>query len=386
MINDDDVYILDSIRTPIGFLLGKLSQYSAIELGEKCASYLCKKYDLYDDLDLLIVGNVISAGLGLNMSKSIIIKSNINENTVSYVLNRACGSGLDIIINGYDLIKLKKYQKIMTIGTESMSNVPYSNKYIRKNNKYGNIEIDDLIENEGLTDYISKKTMLEIANEYCNNNNISKKEQNDYAIRSYNKSLNNTNEKEILEINNNNNDECPQKFDELKLLNLKPIINNGSITAGNCSKIADGSTGLILVSGIELKKMLKIYKINHVAKIIDTNIISGNVLNFVESPVKSIKNILKKNNLQINDIDLFEINEAFACVPIICQKNLDINIEKINISGGGISLGHPLANSGSKIVSTLFHNLYKYNKKYGCASICVGTGGASTILIENINL
>ena len=162
--------------------------------------------------------------------------------------------------------------------------------------------------------------MLEIANEYCNNNNISKKEQNDYAIKSYNKSLNNTNEKEILEINNNNIDECPQKFDELKLLNLKPIINNGSITAGNCSKIADGSTGIILVSGIELKKMLKIYKINHVAKIIDTNIISGNVLNFVESPVKSIKNILK-NNLEINDIDLFEINEAFACVPIIYQKN-----------------------------------------------------------------
>ena len=390
-MNNNSVYILNINRTPIGSILGNLKDHTAADLAVLCINSLFDKelINLKKEIDTVIIGNVISSGLGLNLANEIALKSNLNINNVNTVINRACASGMDAIIMAYNLIKYENKDIIIAGGTESMSNAPYLNKHIRKNNKYGNIELLDSIISDGLSEPIDKQLMGKVADDYCINNNITITEQTEYAINSYEKSINNNNNNEIIDIKINNNiintDEEKFKLNKDKIKNLKPIFNkNGSITAGNASKLSDGASIAILISE---KKMLEIknkYNINPLCKIIDTNIIGGDIASFVEAPSHSISNILIKNNLNIDTIDLFEINEAFSCVPIICSKNLNIDYNKININGGAVSLGHPLGCSGCRILCTLIHNLINKNKKTGIASICVGSGGASSILLEII--
>lgn len=388
---NNNVYVLDAKRTPIGCIMGKLQDYTAIDLAAFCVKELFngELNNIKKDVEMLLIGNVLSSGLGLNMAQCIAQKSDLSENVVPFTLNRACGSGMDTIIMAYNLIKYENKDVIIAGGTESMSNAPFINKHIRKPRKYGNLELLDTILVDGLVDQTSNKLMGEIADNYCIQNNISLEEQNNYTIKSYNRAINRESKNEIISIINKKKevictDEEPNNFNEEKLSKLKPIFNSdGTITAGNASKLADGASVLLLVSEKKMIQIKKLYNINPLCKIINTDIMSGNVNNFVEAPYKSISNILNKSNLTIEDIDLFEINEAFSCVPLICNKKLNIDFDKINIRGGAVSLGHPLGCSGSKIVATLLHNLKNLNKKFGCASICVGSGGASSIILEN---
>jgi acetyl-CoA C-acetyltransferase len=254
------------------------------------------------------------------------------------------------------------------------------------------MELIDSILNDGLIDSSTNKHMGELTELLCSKYNISREDQDKYTTLSYSRAraavLNNKYKNEITPIYINLNkekilceeDEEINKVADLdKLYKLKPVFDkNGTITAGNASKLSDGASLLILVS----EKYIKENNIKPLAKIIGYNMYEDASELFPVAPVQSIKNLCHKYSYKIDDIDCFEINEAFSICPIMCHNELNIPYDKINIYGGSISLGHPIGCSGARIVTTLINILINENKKIGCASICNGGGGATSILIE----
>jgi len=373
--------------------MGSLSKLSAVQLGVKASEKLIDNCNISnDDIDLVYFGNVLSAGLGQNIARQI--SYNINVNAPSTTINRVCGSGMEAIILGAKAIKLNEAHCVLVGGTESMSNSPYLNTNIKRGRKMGHIQIIDSMILDGLTDPFSGKHMGELAENTNTKYKISREMQDEYAIQSYKRSryadLNNLFKNEIIPIeikckNNNiivDSDEEINKIPDIsKLPQLKSVFKTtGTITAGNASTLSDGACVMILVSEYFIKKN----KLTPLAKIIDTDVSAGNPNDFTRLPIISVKKLCEKRELLLDDIDLFEINEAFSSVPIMFHLTTGISYDKINILGGSVSMGHPIGCSGTRIVSTLLTGLLNTNKKTGCASICNGGGGASSILIEII--
>jgi acetyl-CoA C-acetyltransferase len=381
----NNIYIIEAKRTPIGSFLSNLSSLTSIDLLNQCVKDMFINVNK-SDIDEIYIGNVLSAGLGQNIAGNL--GNIINKRSIAMTINRVCGSGMMSIINGIKSINQFDANCVLVGGVESMSNSPYLLKNNRLGKKYGNIELIDSILLDGLTDYLTNKHMGELTEELNKKFDISREDQDNYAKMSYNNSRNaiknNKFQKEICKINIKNNiiqdDEEINKINDLtKLNNLNPVFNtNGTITAGNASKLGDGASLLILAS----EKYIKEHNIIPLAKIIGYNYYSDDPKLFPIAPIQSVKNLCKKYSFNINNIDLFEINEAFAICPIMFHKELDIPYEKINIYGGAISMGHPLGCSGTRIVTTLVNMLINENKKIGCASICNGGGGATSLLIE----
>jgi len=389
----NNIYIIAAKRTPIGSLLGNLSSKSAIQLAVLCNNELFSNIIINrTKITKTIYGNVLSSGLGQNISRQIAINSGLSEECICKTINRVCGSSMEAIFEGIRSIKLGEDDLVLVGGTESMSNAPFINNDIRKGKKYGDINFRDSLLCDGLIDSFNKIHMGEIAENISKKYDVSKKELDDYALLSYKRSRNAyklnkfNNELVNIEITDRRNkiiikedEEVNKILDTSKIYNLKSSFQEkGVITAGNASKLSDGACSILLAN----KKILDEYKIEPLCEIIDYNSFSQSPLNFMVSPVFSINNILKNNNLSTYNIDLYEINEAFATVPIIASKELKIDVDKININGGAISLGHPIGCSGARIVVTLINNLYDTKKNIGCASICIGGGGAASILIK----
>ena len=382
---NNNVYIVDIVRSPIGSYLGNLSNITISELGTQIIKNLLIKTNISSELiDFTYIGNVLSAGNGQNIARQI--SYNCSINTPSITVNNVCGSGMESIRQAYNSIILNEGNCILVGGIEHMSNTPYLNNTIKKGNKMGNINLIDSMINDGLTDPFSKKHMGDITNDVNIENNITKEESNNYAYMSYSRARTNNDKlkQEICPITIKNitydTDEEINKIQDLnKIFNLKPVFGS-TITAGNCSKLSDGCCFMLLCSEDFLFKN----NIKPKAIIKNMDISIGNPNKFPLIPIKSVQNLCKKSNVDINNIDLFEVNEAFATVPIMFSKELNISYDKINIYGGAIALGHPLGCSGSRIVCTLINALINENKKIGCATICVGGGGAESILIEVI--
>lgn len=382
---NNDVFIIEAKRTPIGSFLSNLSSLNALELLNECTKELfnCVKME---DINEIYIGNVLSAGIGQNIAGQL--GNIINKTAPSTTINRVCGSGMVSIIEGIKSIRLEDTNCVLVGGVESMSNAPFILKNNRIGKKYGNIELLDSILCDGLTDYTNNKHMGEITENICSIYNISRSEQDDYTKMSYNKARsaikNKKFEKELSSINIKNKiiyeDEEINKVSDLsKVDSLKPCFDtNGTITPANASKLSDGASLLILAS----KKFIKDNNITPIAKIIGYNMYEDESSLFPIAPINSITQLCKKYSYNVKDIDIFEINEAFAVCPILCHKNLNIPYDKINIYGGAISLGHPIGCSGARIVTTLVNGLINEEKKIGCASICNGGGGATSILIE----
>ena len=387
----EKVYIINYKRTPIGGFLSNLSSLTAVELGKEVVNNLTYNFNK-QLIELGYVGNVLSAGTGQNIGRQILFECGINVPCIT--VNRVCSSGMVSIIEAYKSIKLGDYNCIIAGGVESMSNAPYLQNNIRTGSKYGDVTLIDSLLKDGLTDMFSKKHMGEITEELCFKYNISKEEQDEYAKQSYIRSRecvkNNIFCNEIIDIcikNKKNSiiikeDEEINKIEDLnKLNNLKSVFKkDGTITAGNASKLSDGGCFFLLAS----EKFVKEHNIEPIAEIIDYDMTSNEPSNFPLVPVKSINNILKKRNMTIKDIDYYEVNEAFAIAPIMCHKELDIPYDKMNIYGGAISMGHPIGCSGARIISTLVTVLENKKLKVGCASICNGGGGATSILINKL--
>lgn len=363
--------VLAAIRTPHGSFLGVFKNTKATNLCEE----LIKRV-LHFEIESIYVGCVLSAGLGQAPARQAAIGAGISTNVPCAVVNKVCGSGMQAAIMAIQDILTSQTRISIACGMESMSNAPYLIKDIRVGHKFGNSKNIDHMIHDGLEDAYSHKLMGEIADESANLYGIPRKEQEEFVLQTYKNALAANFANEIVGIDGVFEDETIKKVIIEKFNKLKPAFKkDGTITAATASSIADGAS-LICIADPDVK-------IPPIGFIVGYCIYSGNPELFTTAPIYAITGLLDKINWDINDVDLFEINEAFAIVPIIAMKELKIPREKININGGACVLGHPIGSSGIRIIVTLLHALKIYNKKRGIACICIGGGEAIAIAVES---
>jgi acetyl-CoA C-acetyltransferase len=379
------VVIVSAKRTPIGKLNGSLQKFSAVDLGTIVTESAIEKIHLpKEEIDQVIFGNVLQAGNGQNVARQIELNAGAKIESTANTINQVCGSGMKALHNASMEIQLGNADIVIAGGTESMSNAPFLNKNIRTEHKLGDISLIDSMQHDALIDAFSGKHMGITAENVASKFNISRKEQDEWAFESNQRAINAEddgwfqNEIHPIDIYSRKsnfkmkNDESIYRNSSIeKLNNLKPaFIDNGTVTAGNSSGINDGASALILMS----EEKANYLGIEPLATIEDYTEIGIDPSIMGYAPCYAIKKLLSKNKSTVNDIDLFEINEAFASQTLAVANNLNISKEKLNIAGGAIALGHPLGDSGARIVVTLINNLKRTQKHSGVASICIGGG------------
>ena len=390
-----EIVIVAAKRTPIGSFGGSLSSVPATKLGAIAIKGALESIDLDSNLvDEVFMGNVLQANLGQAPCRQAAIFAGINENTPCTTINKVCASGMKAISLAAQSIKCGDSEIIIAGGMENMSMVPhYYNA--RKVKKLGDVKLTDGMVKDGLTDVYNKVHMGSCADECAKEYNISRDEQDNFAIQSYKKASDAIKsglfKNEIVEVNipQRKGDDIIIKEDEEyknvkleKLPKLKPVFStNGTVTAANASTLNDGASAVILMS---LEKANEL-NLKPIAKIISYADASQEPKWFTTSPAKAIHKALEKSKLKPEDIDFWELNEAFSVVGIVNTKLLKIDPNKVDVNGGAVAIGHPLGSSGSRIVVTLINVLKQNNGKIGVAGICNGGGGASALIIENID-
>lgn len=390
-----DVVIVEAKRTPVGSFGGNLSSLTAPELGSSVIYEIIKSVGIKpDDVEEVVMGNVLTAGIGQAPARQAAIKAGLSERTPATTVNKVCASGTKAIMIAADQIALGQNEIMVAGGMESMSNVPYYLKKHRFGSKLGHDKTEDGILTDGLWDVYNDFHMGN-AGEICAKEcNISREQQDEFAIESYRRAIN-AHEKgyfndEIVEIKIKGRkgdvtkvsmDEELERVNFDKIPHLKPVFDtNGTITAANASSINDGAAAVLLMSDkkakeLDLKPLAKILSHASAAKAPEW---------FTTAPADAIPIALKRAGIEKNDVDLFEINEAFSVVSLANNQILKLDPEKVNIHGGAVSIGHPIGCSGARIVVTLLHALKRTNGTIGCAGICNGGGGASSLVIEMI--
>ena len=382
-------------RTPIGSFQGSLKNIHAAKLGANTIKSTIEKVKIdISDIDEVIMGNVLSAGLGQAPARQASIYAGLPHSVECMTINKVCGSGLKAVMLADQSIKTGNSNFVIAGGMENMSMAPYYLKNGRNGLKFGDSKLIDSILFDGLTDPYDNVAMGNCAEILVREEKFSRKEQDDFAIESYKRSnaaikegiFNN--EISPIEVKNRHKtilidcDEEPLKFNEDKIKQLTPAFNKeGSITAANASSLNDGAASLLIAS----KNKADESNIKPVAEIIDHVSYAMEPKYFTKAPIYAIDKLLQKTGMNINDIDLFEINEAFSCVAIAAMKNLKISHSKLNIFGGAVSLGHPIGASGARILVTLLNGLEKKQKQFGIACLCIGGGEAAAILIKRVN-
>jgi len=387
-MNFKDVVIIEGIRTPIGNYKGALKNLSADKLGSKVIKDLISKSNIdIEEIDEVIMGQVLTAGNGQNPARQAAINAGIPIRTPAHLVNQVCGSGLRAVISGYQLLKLGEATKVISGGQENMSIAPHSILY-RYEKKFLEEKLVDTMINDGLMDSFNNYHMGVTAENIAKKFNISREEQDYFALNSQKKTQKAIQEDkfkdELTSINqdgnNLNQDEHPRL--NLKLSDLQKLRTvfkeNGTVTPGNSAGINDGAAALLLMTLDEAKKK----SIQPLAKIVSWASVGVEPSMMGLGPIKAIRETLKKANWNIEEVDLFEINEAFSaqCIAVINELNIDQN--KVNTNGGAIALGHPIGASGARILVTLIHEMKKQNKKKGCAALCIGGGMGIAMCIE----
>ena len=380
-------YIINALRTPIGSFGGQLACFRAPELGAKVIKSLIEDINLdLNSYDQVIMGNVLSAGLGQAPARQAAILGGLNVSTECLTINKMCGSGLKAVMIADNEIKSGAADIILAGGMESMSNAPL---LINKNlSKIGHEKMIDSMIHDGLWDAYNEMHMGSCAELLASKRKYSRKLQDKYAVKSYKKAQNAINEglfsNEIICVNDEGmmiNDEEPgrAKFEKIPL--IKPAFEkNGTITAANASKLNDGAAALLLASEEKVKK----YNIKPIAKIIAHCSFAHDPKWFTTAPSKAIEKVLNISGLSKNDIDIWEINEAFAAVAMAAIEDFNLDETKVNIHGGAVALGHPIGASGARILTTLLNVLKLSDKQFGLATLCIGGGEASAMIVERI--
>ncbi|KAG9232423.1 putative acetyl-CoA acetyltransferase [Amylocarpus encephaloides] len=393
------VYIVSAARTPVGSFLGSLSSLSATQLGGLAIKGAVERVPEIkpEDVEEVFFGNVLSANLGQNPARQSAIAGGLSEQTVCSTVNKVCASGLKSIILGAQTIITGNAEVIVAGGTESMSNVPHYLPTLRNGAKYGDQTLVDGVLKDGLTDAYGKKEHMGLAGELCaKDNNVTREQQDEYAIKSYQKAQAATEagkfKDEIVPVEVSGGRGKPNikvdKDDEVKNLNIdklkamRPAFqpNGGTVTAPNAAPINDGAAALVLVSEAKLKEL----GLKPLAKILGWGDASKTPSEFTTAPALAIPKALKHAKVDASSVDFYEINEAFAVVALANMKILGLDEKKVNVNGGSVAIGHPLGCSGARIVTTLVHVLKENKAKIGVAGICNGGGGASAIVIENM--
>ena len=388
-----NVVIVAAKRTPIGSFGGSLSSYTAPELGAAVIYEVIKSAGIkVDQVEEVVMGNVLTAGIGQAPARQAALKAGLSEKTPATTVNKVCASGMKAIMIAADQISLGQNDIMVAGGMESMSNVPYYLKKERFGAKLGHSEALDGILTDGLWDVYNDFHMGS-AGELCAKEcNISREEQDQFATESYKRAIT-AHEKgyfndEIVAIkvkDRKGNVTMVTMDEELERVNfekiplLKPVFSkDGTITAANASSINDGAAALLLMSEEKAKEL----NIKPLAFIKGHASAAKKPEWFTTAPADAIPMALKRSNINIDDVDLFEINEAFSVVSIVNNQLLKLDSDKVNIHGGAVSIGHPIGCSGARIVVTLLHALIQREAKIGCAGICNGGGGASSLVLE----
>ena len=386
----NEVVIVEAIRTPIGAYKGSLKELSADKLGSIVIREILRKSKLdKDDIDEVIMGQVLTAGGGQNPARQAAINAGINISKPAHIVNQVCGSGLRAVISGYQSIKLGEVKNVISGGQENMSLAPHSIFY-RDSKKILEEHLIDTMINDGLIDAFNNYHMGVTAENVAKKFNISRVEQDDFALNSQKKTETaiNTNrfKDELIKINqsgiNLEKDEHPRKdITKSDLGRLKAVfLKDGTVTPGNSSGINDGAAALLLTTFEEAKKR----SIQPLVKIISWASVGVDPTLMGLGPIKAVREAVKKAKWNLNDIDLFEINEAFAAQSIAVIRELNIDENKVNVNGGAIALGHPIGASGARILVTLIHEMIKQKKNKGCATLCIGGGMGIAICVERI--
>jgi acetyl-CoA C-acetyltransferase len=398
------VYIVAAKRTAIGTFLGTLSYVSPSEFGAHIVKNMIKETNLDPNhIDEVISGNILPAGQGQGIGRQVAIKAGIPYHVPAYAINMVCGSGMKAIMDGFLKIQSGWEHIVIAGGTESMSQAPHLLPAKGRNGyKMGNIEIIDHMIYDALIDAYDGIHMGITAENIVDKHQISRDEQDQFAYDSQQKAIHAVDQgrfkDEIIgievkigkEVVMFDTDEYPNRKTNLeKLATLRPAFKkDGSVTAGNASGINDGAAYVMLASEAAVKK----YNLKPLVEIVsvDQAGIDPKVMGL--GPVEAVKNVLKRANLSLDQMDLLELNEAFAAQSIGVIKELasDLNIDqksildKTNVNGGAIALGHPVGASGARIVVTLIHEMLKRQSNYGLASLCIGGGMGTALIVKSI--
>ncbi|MBI60619.1 acetyl-CoA C-acyltransferase [bacterium] len=386
------VFITDAKRSAITNFGGSLRQTSPVDLGANCLTALLELYpNLKTETDLVVVGNVLAAGHGQNIARQIAIKAGIHQHVPAFTLNHVCGSSMQAILIGMNYIQAGNADIVIAGGSESMSTAAFAIPNYRWENKMGhNLLIDTMI-HDGLWDAFNDIHMGVTAENIASEWEISREEQDEFAFASQQKAskaqragvfvdeiipLSIQQKKKTIHVDSD--EFIRHDIDLKKLSELKPAFEkNGTVTAGNSSGLNDGASFVILMSEEKAKAM----KQNNIY-IQHTNSIGNDPKIMGFAPCKSIQKLLDQTNLVVNDIDLYELNEAFSAQSIAIQKSLNIPTNKLNVNGGAIALGHPIGASGARITTTLFHEMKRKKAELGIASLCIGGGQALSMLLK----
>jgi acetyl-CoA C-acetyltransferase len=387
-----EVVITSAVRTPIGSFNGSLATVPAPGLGSLVIKEVIQRSQIKPELvDEVIMGNVLSAGEGQAPARQAAIFAGLPNSVACMTINKVCGSGLKSVMLAAQSIALGDSDIVVAGGMESMSNVPYYLNKARFGYRMGNAEIIDGMIHDGLWDVYNDFHMGEAAELCARECHVPREVQDEFAILSYNRALQADKEgwfkEEIVPVSVKtgkdetlvDKDDEPHKVKFEKISSLKPVFQKeGTVTAANASKLNDGASAVLVMAEDTANEL----GIGAFARVKQYSTASKEPEWFTTAPVDAISELLKKSGLSNDDIDLFEINEAFAVVSVAINQILGLDINKVNIAGGAVALGHPIGASGARILTTLLHNLKRTAGKRGIASLCIGGGEAVALLIE----
>jgi len=389
------VVIVDAKRTSIGSFLGSLSSFTAPQLGKIVIENLLQSNNLDPEIiDEVILGNVLSAGIGQAPARQAALYAGLPNKVECLTINKMCGSGLKALMLAQQSIALGDADIIIAGGIESMSNAPYIIPKARNGYRMGHGAILDSMINDGLWDIYNNIHMGNCAESCAREYQFKREELDAFAVESYNRTLNAQQKgifkDEIVPIEiifkkdrivvDSDEEPGKVKFDKIPL--LKPAFEkDGVITAANASKINDGASAILIMS----EKTAKRLNLVPMAEIVSQASFAKAPVDFATAPIDAIAKVINKSGIKLNQIELFEINEAFAVVTLAAQKKLNLDPEKVNVNGGAIALGHPIGASGARILTTLVHEMRRRNAVYGLATLCIGGGEASAVIIKNYN-
>lgn len=391
---EDPIVIVGMARTPMGGLLGELGTQSANELGAVAVKAAMEEAGVAgDDVDQILMGNVLMAGQGQAPGRQAAIKAGLPKSVEATTLNKMCGSGMQAAIMGRAAIMAGDAEIIIAGGMESMTQAPHMMPSHRGGFKYGHDTIKDHMAQDGLEDAYEKKPMGVYADMIAEEHQFTREQQDAYALETLARAQRATEEgdfkREITPVTIKTRkgditvetDELPRKAMPDKIPNLRPAFSKeGTVTAANASAISDGAAALVMMRESEADRR----GLRPLAKIVATAAHAHEPAYFTTAPVPAMRKVVERAGWTIDDVDLWEINEAFAVVPMIAMKELGISHDKVNVNGGACALGHPIGASGARIMVTLLAALEKHGKTKGVASLCIGGGEATAVAVERV--
>jgi len=388
-----DAYLIAGVRTPIGKFLGGLASLTAPELGALVIREALHRANLEaDQVEEVILGEVLAAGIGQAPARQAALKAGLPPTVSALTINKMCGSGLQAVMLAAQAIRAGDSKIIVAGGMESMSRAPHLLKGVREGLKYGDAKLEDSMILDGLWCGIENCHMGSHADYTAENWHISRADQDLFALSSQTKAIAAIRDgkftAEILPVKVKvkrdeiviQHDEGPRSDTDLAgLSKLKPAFNpTGTVTAGNASSINDGAAALVVTDQVTAMSRPSPWR----AKIVAYHTSGVAPRDIFIAPVEAVRGVLRKANLTVNDIDLFELNEAFASQMLACSRELQLNPDQINVHGGAIALGHPIGASGARVLVTLLSALHQRGQRRGLASLCLGGGNAVAMIVE----